>query len=257
MALNAVATSHLNMSRTPIEQIEEAEVLAREGDLGFAESLLEALGRAPQNWVVRLKAAQALARLELRHSAANVLRALIREYAPNVQRRAPCRAALMLGDLGHVEEAAAVLARHCCTAEAVEGLVRFGHTHALKIVAAEAPNLWIRREAASALCQSGEYQYGLAALSHLTEHHHEPAEDHSDFTLRLASAEVLASFGHDLALRRLAHDVSLGLLRVFAAIALAEYGDPSTLKALSEHEEGGLRTSALGALRWLEQQTRQ
>jgi hypothetical protein len=159
---------------------------------------------------------------------------------------------VLLGDLGFVDEAASVLARHCCTSEAVAALVRLGHTQALRIVATETPNVWIRKEAARALCQHGESQYGLAVLSGLTEHHHEPAEDHSDFTLRLAAAEALASFGHDWALRRLADDVSLGLLRVFAATALAEQGDLSSLKALSEHQEGPLRTSAVGALRWLE-----
>ena len=237
------------MTPTPIEQVQAAEALGRYGDLATAESLLEALGGTPHNWVVRLRAAQALVRLGLHQTAANVLRVLIRECSPKA-RRTPCRAAVILGDLGCVDEAASILARHCCTSEAVAALVRFGHTRALRIVATKAPNLWIRREAARALCQSGDYGYGLAVLRDLTEHR-EPAEDHSDFTLRLTAAEVLASFGHDWALRRLADDVSLGLLRVFAATALAEQGDVSALKALSEHQEVPVRTSAVGALRWL------
>jgi hypothetical protein len=158
---------------------------------------------------------------------------------------------MMLGDLGFVDEAACVLTRHCFWSDAVAALVRFGHTHSLRIVATKAPNPWIRREAASALCQRGESRHGLAVLGDLADHRHQPAEDHSDFTLRLAAAEMLASFGHDWALRRLADDVSLGLLRVFAATALAEQGDLSSLKALSEDQEGAVRTSAAGALRWL------
>ena len=159
------------MSYVAIQQIKQAEVLGKDGHLIAAESILDVFGRPPHSWVIRLIAAQALIRLGLRETAVQVLRMLTGEYLLSPYRLPVFRAAIMLAELGFVDEALPILwhqcfqPRHCCTSNAIEALARYGQTSALRHVATEAVSPWTRTEASGALSQERDGRDGVATLA--------------------------------------------------------------------------------------------